>query len=92
MKWRILKRRLVITRRFTNISRALHSDFKVIGNPGTPYTLESYLRAADTLVIFEGSECPYADFRPLVTAPWVANYPPDRFANIVYAARSKRPS
>ena len=29
-----------------------------------------------------------ADFRPVVIAPWVANYPRERFANIVYAATS----
>ena len=66
----------------------VRSDLKVIGNPGMPYTLEGYLRAADTLVIFEGSSALYADFRPVVTAPWVVNYPRERFANIVYAAES----
>ncbi len=69
--------------------KVFHSDFKVIGNPGMPYTLEGYLGAADTLVIFEGSVGVYGDFRPMDTAPWVANYPRERFANIVYAARSK---
>jgi Spherulation-specific family 4 len=68
--------------------KAMDSDFKVVGNPGMPYTLESYLAAADTLVIFEGTDIAYADFQPLAIAPWVANYPPDRFANIVYAVRS----
>ena len=28
----------------------------MIGNPGMPYTVESYLAAADTLVIFEGTD------------------------------------
>jgi Spherulation-specific family 4 len=69
--------------------KGVRSDFKVIGNPGMAYTLEGYLRAADTLVIFEGSGALYGEFRPMVTAPWVANYPRDRFANIVYAATSK---
>ncbi len=68
--------------------KSVHSDLKVIGNPGMPYTLEGYLRAADTLVIFEGSIALYADFRPVATAPWVANYPRERFAHIVYAAKS----
>ena len=68
--------------------KRVRSDLKVIGNPGTPYTLEGYLRAADTLVIFEGSSALYADFRPMVTAPWVVNYPRERFAHIVYAAKS----
>jgi hypothetical protein len=68
--------------------KAMDSDFKVIGNPGMPYTLEGYLVAADTLVIFEGTDTAYADFQPLAIAPWVANYPPDRFANIVYGVRS----
>jgi hypothetical protein len=69
--------------------KGLHSDFKVIGNPGMPYTLESYLAAADALVIFEGSSARYAEFMPLLTAPWILNYPRDRFANIVYAATSE---
>ena len=68
--------------------KGLHSDFKVIGNPGMPYILEGYLGAADTLVIFEGSLTLYGNFKPMVIAPWVANYPRERFANIVYAATS----
>ena len=68
--------------------KGVHSDFKVIGNPGMAYTLEGYLRAADTLVIFEGSLALYGNFRPMVIAPWVANYPRQRFANIVYGATS----
>ncbi len=68
--------------------KKLDSDFKVVGNPGMPYTVESYLRAADTLVIFEGTAAAYAHFQPFITAPWVANHPPHRFANIVYALKS----
>ena len=68
--------------------KKLDSDFKVVGNPGMPYTVESYLRAADTLVIFEGTAAAYAHFQPFITAPWVANHPPHRFANIVYALQS----
>jgi len=68
--------------------KAMDSDFKVIGNPGMPYTLESYLVAADTLVIFEGTDTAYADFKPLAIAPWVANYPRSRFSNIVYGVGS----
>jgi Spherulation-specific family 4 len=66
-----------------------HPDFKIIGNPGLPDTLEGYLEVADTLVIFEGSIAFYGSFRPMVTAAWVANYPRERFANIVYAATSQ---
>jgi hypothetical protein len=68
--------------------RALKSNYRVIGNPGMPYTLEGYLRAADTLVVFEGPSTRLSSSRPLVIAPWFANYPPERFANIVYAAKS----
>jgi hypothetical protein len=68
--------------------KSVNYELKVIGNPGTSYTLEDYLRTAEKLVIFEGSIANYADFKPLVTAPWVANYPSERFANIVYAAAS----
>jgi hypothetical protein len=68
--------------------KQLNFDFKVVGNPGTPYTLESYLGAADTLVIFEGSSAAYADYKPFVSAPWVANYPRARFSNIVYGVEN----
>jgi hypothetical protein len=68
--------------------KKLDSDFKVVGNPGMPYTVENYLGAADTLVIFEGTGAAYAHFKPFITAPWVANHPPNRFANIVYALKS----
>jgi hypothetical protein len=60
------------------------SDFKVVGNPGTPYTLPAYLNAVDTLVVFEGSGITYGDYKPLVPSPWIANYPPSRFANIIH--------
>jgi hypothetical protein len=64
--------------------KQLNPEFKVVGNPGTPYTLRAYLGAVDTLVIFEGSAAAYADYQPFAPAPWVADYPPSRFANIVY--------
>jgi hypothetical protein len=70
--------------------KQLNPEFKVVGNPGTPYTLEPYLHAADTLVIFEGSAAAYASYKPLVPAPWVANYPPSRFANIIYGVRNEQ--
>ena len=59
-----------------------------MGNPGTPYTLERYLGAADTLVIFEGSSAAYANYKPFVSAPWVANHSRARFSNIVYGVGS----
>jgi hypothetical protein len=64
--------------------KQLGSDLKVVGNPGTPFTLPAYLNAVDTMVIFEGSAAAYAAYQPLQPAPWVADYPPSRFANIVY--------
>jgi hypothetical protein len=65
--------------------KQLDSRFKVVGNPGTPYTLAAYLNAVDTLVIFEGPAAAYADYQPMGPAPWVADYPRSRFANLVYA-------
>jgi hypothetical protein len=59
--------------------------FKVVGNPGTPYTMPGYMSAVDTLVIFEGPATAYADYQPTGPSPWVADYPPRRFANLVYA-------
>jgi hypothetical protein len=58
---------------------------KVVGNPGTPYTLQAYLNAADALVIFEGTGASYAEYEPTGPAPWIAQVPPSRLANIVYA-------
>jgi hypothetical protein len=68
----------------------LNPSFKVVGNPGTPYTLPDYLKAVDTLVIFEGSAAAYAKYRPMGPAPWVANYPSGRFANLVYAVNDAK--
>src|SRR5262249_29406718 len=65
--------------------KQLDPGFKVVGNPGTPYTLAAYLNAVDTLVIFEGPAAAYADYQPTGPAPWVASYPRHRFANLVYA-------
>ena len=72
-----------------NFIKQLRSDFKVIGNPGMPYTLEGYLAAADALVLFEGTLAAYGDFKPMAIAPWAENYPADRFVNIVYGATSE---
>jgi len=82
------KEKLLYYEEIYQFIKGSHSAFKVIGNPGTPYTLEGYLAAADVLVIFEGSGALYADFRPNLTAPWVLENPPARFANIVYAVKS----
>ncbi|HZW35002.1 MAG TPA: spherulation-specific family 4 protein [Isosphaeraceae bacterium] len=70
--------------------KRLNPSFKVVGNPGTPYTLPDYLKAVDTLVIFEGSAAAYAEYRPMGPAPWVANHPPGRFANLVYAVHDAK--
>jgi hypothetical protein len=54
-------------------------------NPGTA-TSQCYLAAADILLTFEGS---YRQYRRDYSAPaWVAQYPPDRFWQIVYGAGS----
>jgi hypothetical protein len=82
------QQRLPAYERIYQYIKGCNSNFKVVGNPGMPYTLEGYLGAADTLVIFEGSLALYGNFRPMVTAPWVANHPRERFANIVYSATS----
>ncbi len=68
--------------------KKLNPNFRVVGNPGTPYTLPAYLNAADTLVLFEGPASSYANYKPLSPAPWIADHPPDRFANIVYDVKS----
>jgi hypothetical protein len=49
-------------------------------NPGTN-TLESYLRAADVLMIFEDASAAYASWTP---AAWTAKYPATRFWQLVY--------
>jgi Spherulation-specific family 4 len=64
--------------------KQLEPEFRVVGNPGTPYTLPAYLKVADTLVIFEGSATAYVDSKPLLPAPWIVDYPSDRFGHIIY--------
>ncbi len=71
------------------IIKERNPDFQVTGNPGMPFTLESYLETADTLVIFEGSSSTHADFKPLAAAPWVANHSAHRFAQIIYGVESE---
>ena len=68
--------------------KKLNPNFRVVGNPGTPYTLPAYLNAADTLVLFEGPASSYANYKPLSPAPWIADQPPGRFANIVYDVKT----
>jgi len=54
-------------------------------NPGTA-TSQCYMAAADVLLTFEGS---YRQYVRSYSAPaWVAQYPPDRFWQIVYGAGS----
>ena len=60
----------------------LNPAYQVIGNPGTSVP-EVYLTTptADTLVTFEGTAASYATATP---PAYTSNYPPSRFANIVY--------
>jgi hypothetical protein len=71
-------------RSIRKLIRGLAPDLKVVGNPGTPYTLAGYLETVDTLVTFEGSAKAYAAYDPQKDAPWLADFPPSRVANIVY--------
>jgi Spherulation-specific family 4 len=70
-------------RSIRRLIRRADSRYKVVGNPGT-YTRPEYLDAADTLVTFEGSARAFAAYNPHAAAPWIAGYPPDRFAAIIY--------
>ncbi len=70
-------------------------DLHVVGNPGQPFS-ESYITAADTLVIFEG---PYSNSDPTGASyedfpnkgpyagltPWWHSYSSSQIANIVYS-------
>jgi hypothetical protein len=75
--------------------KALGADLHVVGNPGQPFS-ESYITAADTLVIFEGpysnsdpTGASYQDFPnkgPYVgLTPWWQSYSSSQIANIVYS-------
>lgn len=77
-------------------SSLIGRDLHVVGNPGTPFApTETYLQAADTLVIFEGpltnpdpngaSFKLYPTKGPYTGLPlWFQCYPRERFANLVY--------
>jgi hypothetical protein len=65
-----------------------NADLRVVGNPGIAQTQEAYLQAVDTLVVFEGSGTDHAATNPMAAAPWIAKYPPARFAQIVYRVPS----
>jgi hypothetical protein len=79
-----------------NLGCTLGRDLHVVGNPGIPFLqVKAFLPAADTLVIFEGpltnSDPNGASFRlyptkgPYTGLPlWFQNYPPERFANLVF--------
>lgn len=57
----------------------------VVGNPGAPASSDWQLkqRAADELLIFEGSVSSYTGWSP---PSWVSNYPAGTFWNVVYNA------
>jgi hypothetical protein len=70
-------------------------NLHVVGNPGEPFS-QSYITAADTLVIFEGpysnsdpNGASYVDFPnkgPYTgLTPWWQSYSPSQIANIVYS-------
>lgn len=67
-----------------NYIKGLNSGYGVTGNPGTSVP-EAYasLPVADRLVVFESSAKAFSSYRP---ATWQANYPAERFVNMVYAA------
>ena len=62
------------------------ANFTVIGNPGS-ITTQAYATTpvADVLVNFEDTGANYSSFMP---PSWQANYPANRFANIVYGVSS----
>ena len=74
---------------YQNLTTAIHGLIpggRVIGNPGTTVP-EAFVsgNAADVIVTYENDATnaaePYATFAP---PAWTANYPAERFANIVY--------
>jgi hypothetical protein len=68
---------------YQGIADAVHATAGAITmfNPGTNVD-EGYMKMADILNIFEGSESEYAAFTP---ASWVSDYPSSRFSNLIYA-------
>jgi len=73
----------------------------VVANPGDPFSeVEAYIRAADTLVIFEGpyrnsdpngpSFSSYPNRGPYTgLSPWWMHYDSSRFANLVYGTSTQ---
>jgi hypothetical protein len=67
-----------------NYVHSLQSGWTVVGNPGT-IPAQSYVTAADTLVMFEDSAgANGANYSAYSPPAWQAGYPATRFANIVY--------
>ena len=71
-----------------NYVKGLNMTYGVIGNPGTSVPeIYASLPVADRLVVFESSAKAFASYKP---AAWQANYPSDRFVNIVHSATQKQ--
>ncbi len=60
--------------------RSAHSNWRIVGNPGTS-TPAAYLGVADTLVTFENGTGSYAN---AATEPWMLTADPSRQANLFY--------
>ena len=68
--------------------KGLSPSLQVIGNPGTntvPEYLTPSTQGADTLVTYENKAQLYAGTPP---ASWTSGYPPNDFANVIYAQSS----
>lgn len=71
-----------------NYVKGRSAAYGVMGNPGTSVPeIYASLPVADSLVVFESKAKAFATYRP---AAWQANYPADRFVNIVYAASTSQ--
>ena len=70
------------------IIKSAKPDFQIVGNPGQPWVDESYMKAADCLVMFEGDLSSFAKFNPQQVSPWTKKYPASRFAVVVHTVQS----
>ncbi len=78
-----MSNRLVDLPYYTTVAQGLrsaHSDWQIVGNPGTS-TPAAYLAVADTLVTFENGTGSYAN---AATEPWMLTADPSRQANLFY--------
>lgn len=75
---------LAYYRHLSDYVHGLNPGSLVILNPGT-YPAEQYMSVGDIVMVFEDT---YANYVKVDVPKWAENYPPDKFAYVIYGASS----